>query len=179
MVQMSTRTAFFCVMVSGLLFYNYYSASVVSVRLNEPIFKISDSLTELSKLNFKFAAEWVVYFEYIIKVRIRHLLIWISCSMVRFYCRRQITKRKRSTIRLGKIYPKSISLWVLLKGWSWLEEEDLPITRTQMLATLWSLVTLPTEKPARSVRFIYCIRSCAVMQLVTTAHSRNSSELGN
>lgn len=69
MTQLSTRLAFLCVMMSSLLIYDYYSASVVSVRLNEPVYKMNDSLIELSKSNFKFASEWVVYFDFIMKVR--------------------------------------------------------------------------------------------------------------
>lgn len=68
MVKLSTRSAFLCIMVASLLFYNFYSASVVSVRLSEPIFKMNDSLIELSKSEFKFISEWVVYFDYFMKV---------------------------------------------------------------------------------------------------------------
>lgn len=68
MTMLSTRAAYLCIMVSSLLIYNYYGAVVVSVRLSEPILKMNDSLIELSKSNFKFASQWLVYFEHIIKV---------------------------------------------------------------------------------------------------------------
>ncbi|XP_014233542.1 uncharacterized protein LOC106656896 isoform X1 [Trichogramma pretiosum] len=67
MKHISTRIAFFHIMIFSYLFYNYYSASIVSARLNEPVFKINDSLNEMSKLNMKLASEWMVYFELFIK----------------------------------------------------------------------------------------------------------------
>lgn len=70
MSKLSTRSAFLSIMVSSLLLYNYYSATIVSVRLSEPILKMNDSLIELSKSNFKFASEWVVYFDFFMKVSI-------------------------------------------------------------------------------------------------------------
>ncbi|KAL7294889.1 hypothetical protein TKK_0011813 [Trichogramma kaykai] len=67
MKHISTRIAFFHIMIFSYLFYNYYSASIVSARLNEPVFKIKYSLNEMSKLNMKLASEWMVYFELFIK----------------------------------------------------------------------------------------------------------------
>ena len=68
MTHISTRIAFLFIMIFSLLLYNYYSASVVSTRFNEPIFKINDSLSRLASTNLKFASEWIVYFELFIKV---------------------------------------------------------------------------------------------------------------
>lgn len=68
MDHLSTRIAFLCIMTSSLLIYNYYSTSIVSSRLNEQIFKINDSLNELSKSKLKVASEWMEYFEFFIKV---------------------------------------------------------------------------------------------------------------
>lgn len=56
-------------MIFSLLIYNYYSASVVSARLSEPLEKINDSLNELGKLeDVKLGAEWTFYFNSYIKV---------------------------------------------------------------------------------------------------------------
>lgn len=68
MNQASTRVAYFCIMLSSLLLYNFYSACVVSVRLNEPIYKMNDSLNELAKSDVKVSSEWMDYFEYFLKV---------------------------------------------------------------------------------------------------------------
>lgn len=68
MNQLSTRIAFFCVMMCSLLLYNYYSTCVVSVRLNQPIFKMNDSLNELAKSKIKLSSEWMNYFDYFLKV---------------------------------------------------------------------------------------------------------------
>lgn len=68
MSHMSTRIAFFCTMVSSFLIYNYYSASIVSTRFSEPIFKLNDSLNELAKTQLKFSSEPMVYFEFLLKV---------------------------------------------------------------------------------------------------------------
>ncbi|KAJ8673009.1 hypothetical protein QAD02_004270 [Eretmocerus hayati] len=63
----SSRIAFLQTMVFSLLIYNYYSASVVSARLSEPLEKINDSLNELAKTNLKFGAEPSLYFNFFIK----------------------------------------------------------------------------------------------------------------
>lgn len=68
MDNLSTRLAFLCIMTTSLLIYNYYSTSIVSSRLNEQVFKINDSLNELSKTKLKMASEWMEYFEFFIKV---------------------------------------------------------------------------------------------------------------
>lgn len=48
--------------------YNYYSASVVSARLDEPIYKINDSLVEMAKMGMGMASERMVYLEFFFKV---------------------------------------------------------------------------------------------------------------
>ncbi|XP_023316838.1 uncharacterized protein LOC111694150 [Trichogramma pretiosum] len=63
----SSRIAFLQTMLFSLLIYNYYSASVVSARLSEPLEKINDSLNELAKTNLKFGAEPSLYFNFFIK----------------------------------------------------------------------------------------------------------------
>lgn len=68
MDYISTRIAFFSIMTFSLLIFNYYSAGVVSARFNEPILKINDSLSELSKLPLKVASEYMTYFDYHVKV---------------------------------------------------------------------------------------------------------------
>lgn len=66
---MSTRMVFICVMTSCFLFYNYYSSSIVSARLSEPIYKINDSLNELANLGLRVSSEYMVYFEFFLKVK--------------------------------------------------------------------------------------------------------------
>ena len=68
MVRLSTRMVFLSIMMFSLLIYNYYSASVVSARLDEPITKINDSLNEFSKLHLKMSSEWMIYLEFLLKV---------------------------------------------------------------------------------------------------------------
>ncbi|XP_058795061.1 ionotropic receptor 75a-like [Phymastichus coffea] len=67
MVRISTRIAFFFIMIFSLLMFNYYSASVVSARLDEPIYKINNSLIQFGKLKMKMASEDMVYFEFFLK----------------------------------------------------------------------------------------------------------------
>lgn len=143
MAQLSTRVAFLSMIVSSLLIYNYYSASVVSVRLNEPIFKMNDSLIELSKSNFKFSSEWVVYFEFIMKVSSfnpnfnAQTVQWFSSIF-----RNQITKHKFFTTKVGKIFRSQISSWIQLWVWSWSERVTLPITRIPTSVIHSFLVTI-------------------------------------
>uniref|UniRef100_A0ABD2W8I6 Ionotropic glutamate receptor C-terminal domain-containing protein n=1 Tax=Trichogramma kaykai TaxID=54128 RepID=A0ABD2W8I6_9HYME len=63
----STRIVYLFLMVFSLLMYNYYSASIVSVRLNEPIFKIKNSLFEMTNLNLKMSSEWMSYLQYFLE----------------------------------------------------------------------------------------------------------------
>ncbi|XP_016843278.1 ionotropic receptor 75a isoform X1 [Nasonia vitripennis] len=67
MDHLSTRILFLYLMIFSLLTYNYYSASIVSARLNEPIFKINDSLNELAKTKLKLASEPMIYFNFIMR----------------------------------------------------------------------------------------------------------------
>ncbi|XP_058794787.1 ionotropic receptor 75a-like [Phymastichus coffea] len=63
--RISTRIVFIHLMIFSILTYTYYSASIVSTRLNEPILKINDSLNELGKLELKMASEPMIYFNFI------------------------------------------------------------------------------------------------------------------
>lgn len=63
---LSTRFALLNLAFCGLMVFNYYSASLVSARLSEPLQTINDSLNELSKLDFKFASERSPYFTYLL-----------------------------------------------------------------------------------------------------------------
>ncbi|KAJ8664943.1 hypothetical protein QAD02_006605 [Eretmocerus hayati] len=63
----SSRMAFICIMIYSFLIYNFYSAIIVSTRLNEPISMINDSLTAMARENFKYASHWMPYFELFIK----------------------------------------------------------------------------------------------------------------
>lgn len=68
MNQISTRIAFLFIMIFSLLIYDYYSAGVVSARLNEPIIKINDSLVEMAKLPLKLSSEYMIYLDFFLKV---------------------------------------------------------------------------------------------------------------
>lgn len=61
MKRLSTRIAFFFTMIFSLVIYDYYSALVVSARLDEPIYKINDSLVEMAKLRLVMASERMIY----------------------------------------------------------------------------------------------------------------------
>lgn len=68
MKRISTRIAFFFIMIFSLLMYNYYSASVVSARLDEPIYKINDSLMEFGKMQMRMSSERMIYLDFFLKV---------------------------------------------------------------------------------------------------------------
>ncbi|XP_033225807.1 ionotropic receptor 75a-like [Belonocnema kinseyi] len=61
------RIGFLSVMIFSLLMYNYYSASVVSARLNEPLAKMNDSIVSLTKSNLKIGVEKQIYFMYFLQ----------------------------------------------------------------------------------------------------------------
>ncbi|CAL7944852.1 unnamed protein product [Xylocopa violacea] len=60
--KVSSRVVFLQTMIFGLLVYNYYSAAIVSSRLNAPLDKMNDSLYSLIKSGMKIAAYKTVYF---------------------------------------------------------------------------------------------------------------------
>ena len=66
--NLNGRLGFLSVMLFSLLMYNYYSASIVSARLNEPIVKMNDSLYSLSKSNLQLASEPQIYLNFFLKV---------------------------------------------------------------------------------------------------------------
>lgn len=53
----TTRIIYLNLLVTCFLVYNYYTASIASSRMTKQIFKINDSLHELSKLGLKMASE--------------------------------------------------------------------------------------------------------------------------
>jgi len=65
----ASRIAFVQVTVFGLLVYNYYSAAIVSARLNEPLDKMNDSLYSLAHSKMILAAERNVFFNFLLRVR--------------------------------------------------------------------------------------------------------------
>ncbi|XP_058795066.1 ionotropic receptor 75a-like [Phymastichus coffea] len=65
----SSRMAFLFILIFSSLMYNYYSACVVSARLDEPIIKINDSLNELIKLRLKMSSERMPYLENFFKTQ--------------------------------------------------------------------------------------------------------------
>lgn len=62
------RIAFLSELILSLMIYNYYSASVVSTRLDKPIDKINDSLVELAKADLTLAAEPSLFFNFVLNV---------------------------------------------------------------------------------------------------------------
>lgn len=62
------RMVFLSTMMFSILMYNYYSASIISSRLNEPLNKMNDSLYSLSKSDMKLASEQQIYLEYFLQV---------------------------------------------------------------------------------------------------------------
>ncbi|KAJ8664939.1 hypothetical protein QAD02_006601 [Eretmocerus hayati] len=63
----STRIFFLTLLIYSFIMYDYYSSSVVSARLDEPIFKINDSLDQLGELHLKLASEWFNSVDYFMK----------------------------------------------------------------------------------------------------------------
>lgn len=68
MEKISTRLTFYSIILFSLIIYLYYSSCVVSARLDEPIFKINDSLNELGKMELKYSSEWMAYADAYLKV---------------------------------------------------------------------------------------------------------------
>lgn len=64
------RIALLQIIVFNWIMYNYYSASIVSARLSEPLDMMEDSVTVLADSNLKIAAEAVPYLNYFLYVRI-------------------------------------------------------------------------------------------------------------
>ncbi|XP_051157044.1 ionotropic receptor 75a-like [Leptopilina boulardi] len=60
--NLNGRIGFLVMMLFSLLIFNYYSASIVSVRLNEQIQRMNDSLYSLAKSDLTVAAEQLMYF---------------------------------------------------------------------------------------------------------------------
>ena len=74
-------------MIFSLLIYNYYSASVVSARLNEPIVKLNDSLDSLATTDLKVASEPMLYFDFFMKVSIHKIyyikvVLWLKSTII-------------------------------------------------------------------------------------------------
>lgn len=66
--RLSVRMAMVFFGFHGLLLYNFYNASLVSVRLSEQPSSINDSLNELAKTSLDFATEPLPFFNYLLKV---------------------------------------------------------------------------------------------------------------
>lgn len=69
--QTASRIAFIQITVFGLLVYNYYSAAIVSARLNEPLEKMNDSLYSLVRSKMPLAAEENIFYDFLLRVRVR------------------------------------------------------------------------------------------------------------
>ncbi|KOC69526.1 hypothetical protein WH47_05469 [Habropoda laboriosa] len=62
--RIPSRIALFQITIHSWIMYNYYSASIVSARLSEPLDMMEDSVTVLADSNLKIAAEAVPYLNY-------------------------------------------------------------------------------------------------------------------
>ncbi|PBC29009.1 hypothetical protein APICC_09986 [Apis cerana cerana] len=62
--RLPSRIALFQITIHSWIMYNYYSASIVSARLSEPLDMMEDSVTVLADSNLKIAAEAVPYLNY-------------------------------------------------------------------------------------------------------------------
>ncbi|EFN83418.1 hypothetical protein EAI_02237 [Harpegnathos saltator] len=65
--QSASRVALIQITVFGLLVYNYYSAAIVSARLNEPLQKMNDSLYSLVHNKMTLGAEQNVFFNFLLR----------------------------------------------------------------------------------------------------------------
>ncbi|XP_051157046.1 ionotropic receptor 75a-like isoform X2 [Leptopilina boulardi] len=64
----ASRIGFLTIGIFSLLTFNFYSAYLVSARLNEPMIKMNDSLYSLSKSNLKVASEPLIYLNFYLKI---------------------------------------------------------------------------------------------------------------
>ncbi|KMQ99404.1 hypothetical protein RF55_1087 [Lasius niger] len=65
--QSASRIALIQITVFGLLVFNYYSAAIVSARLNEPLHKMNDSLYSLAHSKMQLAAEKNIFFDFLLR----------------------------------------------------------------------------------------------------------------
>ncbi|XP_046734040.1 ionotropic receptor 75a-like [Diprion similis] len=62
--SISSRLVVLNLLYFSVLIYNYYSASVVSAQLNQPLEKMNDSMHQLAQSNLQIAAEPITYTNY-------------------------------------------------------------------------------------------------------------------
>nr|XP_012138610.1 PREDICTED: LOW QUALITY PROTEIN: uncharacterized protein LOC100877692 [Megachile rotundata] len=70
------RVAFLHTLIFGLLLYNYYSAAVVSARLNAPLNKMNDSLYSLMHSKMKLTAYKDIYFNYLFRAPVTEVQLF-------------------------------------------------------------------------------------------------------
>lgn len=63
------RIAFLQILIFNWLIFIYYSGSIVSARLSEPLDMMEDDVTVLADSDLKIAAEAVPYLNYFLYVR--------------------------------------------------------------------------------------------------------------
>lgn len=68
--RISGRMALLQIVVFNWIMYNYYSGSIVSARLSEPLDMMEDDVTVLADSELKIAAEAVPYLNYFLYVHI-------------------------------------------------------------------------------------------------------------
>lgn len=68
----NTRLVYCYIFFMCFLMFNYYGASLASIRIGGSIMRFNDSLKELTLLHFKMSSEKMVYFYFLMKVRFHH-----------------------------------------------------------------------------------------------------------
>lgn len=66
--RIPSRIALLQILVFNWIMFNYYSASIVSARLSEPLDMMEDSITVLADSDLRIAAEAVPYLNYFLYV---------------------------------------------------------------------------------------------------------------
>lgn len=123
--KVPSRIVLLQTMIFSLLLYNYYSASIVSARLSEPLEKINDSMNELAKLsNFKYGAEKSLFFQ-------SYITVITFCSFFNRFLAGKFPNLEKITLlslircsaKSCKNYPKLVlifkslwNMWILNKG---------------------------------------------------------------
>lgn len=75
------RIAFLQILLFNWIMYNYYSGSIVSARLSEPLDMMEDDVTVLADSDLKIAAEAVPYLNYFLYVRMTLDRHWTLCAL--------------------------------------------------------------------------------------------------
>lgn len=161
MKNVSTRVAYLSILIFGFLIYNYYSAGVVSARLNEPIFKVNDSLNQLSNLPLKLSSEFMPYLEFVMKVKKNTFTSMAMCKFdeinMDFLYYRDLTGRQKLLIRSdGNQYQKPIVLCYRKRQCNWFGLASMLTIRIQKLRIHLLIVITIIERFVSLQRCMCC-----------------------